>query len=1017
MLTPEELDDIGRQLLLNTKGMPHARGWFKYQRFLDVLERHGQITHRRYRPKHHYIQQVSATAFNDLAPRSANSFQSFAEKLNTALKATKAYSYQQAATFAALLLCMESRIADFTRLAGVMRSEGYRVLHLEDQYYVELGTDIRQMDPDVSARRHRISGRAASYLQYAQSRQVKARNEVPDVPAALKQFTTEIEALLGSPICNCHDLLQSLTALADQWNVMTLPGVVAGYLAGRNESWSLPVRTWSYQLTGVVRNFPEAESEQLEAEFEEPILIKGLTSSNQESLVSAADLFFREFRAKIRAYEDHEPAELAEHASDTKTAAAEIEAKSHDDSEPANTGRPSRRNLRRSLLRYIDAMSGTVAPTLLLFAKWITTLVTRRNKGRFVAVSSLRRYLTALSRPLSDLAFNSDIRLMDANELTELYADILAQGRHRRAAYRYERLRAFHRWCEANHDVVRPDWSELPCYAGTLPADAGIILEADYLEALSVLINSASGTRRERHAPALLLLLCYRFGLRPKEAIGIRRDELLVLGRYIQIIVQTNNIRRTKVPVASRRVVPLVFELAQIERKLLDGWLGALEAIAGSRRDIPIFCNDAGQHLDLDRISERVREVLKQVTGNSDTVLYHARHTAGTAVAMALGDLELPGQERLSGISSADQRQNIQRMLLGYPGVSRRSPWALARYLGHTGTDRARASYLHHFGDWADHLIWKSQSDAALRRNIDGVFDLDALTPVERCQVGVPASDDPLSYKSSVVSVIQFLRMLGRGYSSEIAAARLSIPDELAIERIKFIETVDRRLHLPADPEVEEGKESTRFLKHVTEDGWQRLLSVGMSLSLDAINETLLRHDVGINDIRLDGLNMIGPTRQLTMWNIEQLGLLKSLLEIWNIPLDQQLMVGPVEKLAGGEFKLAATLLGFDIRPLKYDPKKSSVQIDARLDFKHGAKNLENFALRVAFLFVEKAGQPIRNSFEWLVACVALLILVPELQCPASEVDALVIKRRKLMEQAESLTQQLRLSNRSIPDV
>ena len=961
-LTSEDLDKFSLALLLNEKNMPHARGWFKYQRFLEVLERHGQITGRRYRPKNHYIQCVSANSFTELAPRSATTFEILASQLDAILKGTRHNSYQQAALYASLLLCTESRIADQKHLMAALRSEGYRVLRLDGKYYVEFAAEIQSDDPDMVVRRHRISVNAARLLQYAQTRTTKARDSAPAIPIALSDFAVTIANIVHSKIDDCHELLHAVAKLTDQWNVMTLPGVVAGYLAGRNDSWSLPARFWSHQLKGFPLNFPDIDLNETESDAGEAIVIRRQTVDSATAQVAAADKFFREFRKALHNYKDGGSAEL-----DT----------SDNVNGSDNSGRPSRRNLRRALIRMIDSWSGNVSPTLLLVAKWITPNVTRKHNGRYIAISTLFRYLTALSRPFADAAFNVDIRLLQEDDLTDLYGIILQAGKLKRAHYRYERLRAFQRWCEIHHEVARPNWSDLPHYDAAMPADAGIILEADYLGALTSLISEARSEFREDLAPAMLLLVCYRFALRPKEAFGLRRDEWLDLGLKILIIVQTNNIRPTKVPVSSRRVVPLVFDLMEVERELLKKWFGALVAIGGDQRGLPIFCDETGVWLDLERVSVRARATLKRVTGNTEVVLYHARHTAGSAVALALADVEIPGSTGLPGVSSSKWRERVQTLLLGYSGVSRRSPWALARYFGHMRTERARSSYLHFFGDWADSLIWGNAKTSSTKRSIDGIFDLDALPPLERPPAPVASDVGNLRYTPSLVGVLQFLRLLGRGYPANEAGNRLSMPTHVASDWGNFVDTVDRRLYFAIEPLVEKDKESTRFLGHLTEDAWQRLLSLAATISSEFISATFGKSGVRTVDVRSIGLSMIGATRQWTMWTTEHLTMLRILLDLWSISTDQQRIVGPLKAIAGSDFDRLALDLKFDIKAPDHDASKAAIKIDAGMEFKNEGRELHNFGRRCAFLIEEMHDRHIRNSFEWLVACVAVLLFVP----------------------------------------
>lgn len=955
-LTREELTDIGRKLLLNSKGMPHRRGWIKYQRFIDALERHGQITNRRNRPSKYFLRNATSSPFNDFAPRVAHSFPVIRDLFRTAMMGTRPYSYQQAACYGAIALCAESQVTDQTLLMAILRSKDYRVTKANSLYYIECGSELHLTDADATVRRHRVSRNCAKWLTQAQKRSTKARTAAPAIPEHLALFSRTIEALIGEPVKDALQLVTHLAAITDQWNAMTLPGVVAGFLAGRNESWSLPLRFWVPLVCNRVPDFGKIERDDEVTSDEAEISLKKLVEPDAEKNVTAADAFFKAFRKEIRDYD----------ATDTTAGGAATEP-------PPVLA--SRRDLQRALWRQIDEASGCISPTLLLIAKWVTSFVTRKHRGRYVALSSLLRYLTALSGPFTDVAYASDLRLLDQDAITELYGQVLSIGTQRRASYRHERLRAFHRWCEVQHEVERPDWAELPCSNTTVPADAGLILEEDYLSALSALWQDNDHEDRESLGPALLLLLCYRFGLRPQEAIGIRRDEWLDLGKEIQIIIQTNDIRRTKVPVSSRRVVPLLFALHPLERDLLKRWFGALEAVSGDRRNTPIFCDDAAQLLDLDALSATARVALKMATRNPEAILYHARHTAGTVVAMALADVSLPGAERLPAVSSPEQRRHIQTLLLGYPGVSRRSPWALARYLGHAGTERARASYVHCFGDWADALIWQHDEKERARKTLPDVFDVDQLPELERVPARATLPDQRYRYRPTAARVLQFLRMMGRGYSAGDAAERLSIPDKFCASWASYIDTVDRRIYLEGEDLPPVQQQSCRFLAHINEAGWQRLLSVATAHSGRELEKFIDDCRSKENEIHLIGLSMIGATRQWTLWTLDQLVVMRALLNFWSVPPALQRMVGPLEKIAGGEFERCALEQGFQIESMRAQTDKKALKIDAGMDLKKEGRELYNFKRRCAFLFRENSSHAIRNSFQFLLAGVVTMML------------------------------------------
>jgi hypothetical protein len=56
---------------------------------------------------------------------------------------------------------------------------------------------------------------------------------------------------IGKPLATVAQLIERLAILVDQVNVITLPGIVAGYLSGRVESYSM---TW-YDFTRLHEGF------------------------------------------------------------------------------------------------------------------------------------------------------------------------------------------------------------------------------------------------------------------------------------------------------------------------------------------------------------------------------------------------------------------------------------------------------------------------------------------------------------------------------------------------------------------------------------------------------------------------------------------------------------------------------------------------------------------------------------------------------------------------------------------
>lgn len=406
------------------------------------------------------------------------------------------------------------------------------------------------------------------------------------------------------------DVVVAVSSIADQLNVMTLPGVLAGYLAGRVESYALGWRDWSRLVLGMSLQFQPTddnkdEDSSLPAPFYGGVPATPAESTSVTSQQSASD-FIGEVRKKL------------------ETASA-------DPSE--SNSRDKRRTLANALGEVINKYNGKVSTAVLMLGQWFPAILYRPGKrGEFIAASSLLRYLSALGPRFVDIGYDIDLLAADEEDVTDFYCNLLMDADVENSLMVGGRLGDFHRWA-SRHGVSDPDWNEMPETMQGRRAATGFITETDYQATLQLLNANTTASHEDRVVRCGLLIHCYRYGLRETEALGLLREDMQCSESGVDVVlVQNNRLRKLKTTL-SRRQVPLLFKLSALEQKVLQNLRLLVEAERGDTRSVGIMEDLFKDRACMNRLLESVRRALKQATANPRVLLHHTRHTPPNRIA------------------------------------------------------------------------------------------------------------------------------------------------------------------------------------------------------------------------------------------------------------------------------------------------------------------------------------------------------------------------------------------------
>lgn len=926
----EAWDSLSRSMLLLPTGMPHSMGSLRYQTLLDWLNDRWKDNAARPRLRRRYLPVLEEPSlFTELSVRAP----ALVSRALSAIEPLRSIhisriSLRPARLLGCLSLILEARINDTELIKDAAAAKNVRLVKFEDQIYLEHTAGLDQW-PDAAARRFWIPDHTARWLD----RSWETRSHL--------DLTKPQQSSLLSPIFEAADrdpkhtsplvLLEHFCKVVRQENAMTLPGFVAAFLSGQVVSAALHHQDWLRAVKGHAATIHKDAEEAVVTEANSTEPSASDTDDDMEVCVLDTDDGFTLNTAvilptKSRTFDEvKHSSPLETHARDLNgdtTAVkedlptfAKIEAQrsAHRFFKDIRTviNKHSRKasSPRRDLdsaLRKLIQESNDVSPTCRLLGEWTRSLLWRRTRKGLLRLSSVDRYLNALSGCFEAEAFDHNLFDADAEDLTNLYSRLLEARRLTKVSsiqpsnstseffddqdrtsesYRTWRLAAnllrdFHRMCARELSLEDPDWSEFMGTDVPLSISPGFILEKEYFHALGLLVGDAKYATYEALASGFLLLLTCRFGLRGKEAAGLMRtDWVTAEGGSVVVLVRSNRLRVLKTA-ASRRQVPLLFKLSELEQNIIDRFLSLWVGISGGDNKVPLFCNPLRPSEIFDDVQVRsdLSRLIKQATCNDRLSLHHARHSFANQIARYL----FHGARDCwphGAVTQVEERHamHVRSLLLSTADVTRRSAWALARLLGHAHPKMTFKSYLHLVPDVAGGMVRSQQSQNEARRQfskLSMVVDLNQATAVEHYLKGKPPTqvDQP---PVSLQALLRFLFLYQQGSSGVSAAQSTGLPAILGEEVISALESIDQTLaQRPLNNPLLSGQ--SRLLSHIPAGRWKYWIEhaanaqqVITSGALSQTNGELIR------------MLAIGPSRHILLYKEEHFEAFRKLVDLW----------------------------------------------------------------------------------------------------------------------------------------
>lgn len=929
-LSAEDMELLNEQLLLTPDRKKRYDGAIRYSHLLKRLDRVDKRSGRRGRLKYRYQSlDVNSGPFTELAPRALERFQHIQQvwlQLNQTFTPSR-LGRQECAALAALALCIENRVSDHLMLNHILRGIHYRLVSLRKKLYVEYNPNLKDHLEEIPVIRLHISKRTASLLNGALGGNVAWR----------KAFTfsvdlTDLCSRLSLPGSvnppTAHALINALIPLTDQVNHLSLPGVLAGYLGGRVRSISLSWNDWLRLETGQVFT----RSDQATASHAEyvswlsrPVPSGPVDLQDTDARIDAAHAFYKAIWASIRT--------VLRQSKGTRN--------------PQNI----RVTLERQISRLVTQHAGQVSSAVLMLGQWIQYLLTIKYKSRgyLTIEGGISRYLSALSPAFKHVGYAVNLHIADEDEVTSFYSEVLTDRTLRNTKILVTVLRRFHRWA-ASQGVSDPIWSELPQLSHHWLVSPHIITETEYQLSLALMQKAAKTNPHYSLLASVVLVLCYRFGLRPKEALGLEREDWISMSNQLAVLVRKNKNRDLKTR-SSRRIVPNAINLTPHEKRLMQSLCDQCDSLHGKTPHAPLLVDltsYAGQDTAV-QIKRLVNKVLQAVTQNEDITLYAARHSFANRLSLALFDSPAELWIRLR---DTDDPTSIRKLLLNLANITRRSSWAVCRTMGHFEPSTTYTSYLHHLDAWADSLV--DLPEVTQRGHYDKAIILENIFTKSKKHLRNQCAVDLQPHYATLTPAltVQWLRLIAYGSPPGQSAASLAIHPDYIEPMEQALRDISLRIRWNTNTEIADFE----ILRHITEPGWQRLLDLpSKPMTCDYQESSVFLMNKFIQ--------MIGPSRQLVIWEDEQLRLIRTIIDCYGIHEDEYDVFH--DERISNDFAYKIQNAGFKARSNRSDGKFIQIDtVDCGVDENLGPK----LKKRCALLYIPSAKHCLANNIEFIMA-------------------------------------------------
>lgn len=290
---------------------------------------------------------------------------------------------------------------------------------------------------------------------------------------------------------------------------------------------------------------------------------------------------------------------------------------------------------------------------------------------------------------------------MNTDELTEIYIKALDARAIKDRPQRASAFRQFHHFHQNQFGLESVDWYEVEPNIDkqAQSINANIISMPEYESALLLLENDNDCTARDKRLNQVLLILCYRAGLRSGEATHLKTADIDINNWIIHVRTQVSHRLKT---LRSNRRIPVKCLLSNVEKKIILTLVDEAKSNLSTQNNW-LFCdmNNTQCLVERSKHIKRVTEALKIATGDITIRLHNARHSFANYLLMTLVELKYPKviRRELDHWSRSNNKklfiEELSKTLLSTAHHRLNTLYAISLAMGHSTPKTTLSNYIH----------------------------------------------------------------------------------------------------------------------------------------------------------------------------------------------------------------------------------------------------------------------------------------------------------------------------------
>jgi len=762
-LSESEIKQLQKEMLLRADGFAQSYAGLRHDCLVKRLKRDDSkhlrsITQRA-------MESETASTLLKPAVLQALDFEQEIPNLLTRLKRAFDPSNHRARgcrLIAIIMLMLEKRLVYRQLIHDLRQGKNFRIVHMLDHFALEYSELLRDDDWEQPVQRHRISFDTARVISLSIESKQAFDLDSP-VPKILTDIQQKVEKVIEKPCTQVGQLITALSLLIEQSNLVLFPGPVAAALSGRILPTSLTLSSYLRVATRRIHTPPVSTEvvDNVPEELEQAVLAGVALSVSVPEREEAAKVLCKQVYQSLSA--------------DRRVAGPSVAKE----------------------IRSLCDQAESVSPAVKLLCHWIAHLCEkgkgpRHQNHKPYAASTLREYLSRLRVLFTDFAYDLDLRVMDSDELTELYAQFEAHLEHYAfdKSYPLKRLYEFHQWA-VSIGVEPVHWFELSLKDDRRHVSPEIISIADYKYACERVNKLTDLSANHRLYMRVLLTLGRCFGFRRQEALGLRVSDLMLYQSEIAAILAEPHSNRRLKSDNSRRANPRVLVSLENDLEILKSLALRLETL-GKEYPEKLLHSFFEMSSDSGRVAERLMSrlglVLKEATGRWQTRFHHLRHTCENSLSVLLLN---PNTPLANKIIDTAQRDTVAQTLLGTQDVNtRRATAAVSMFMGHQSIMMDLKNYDHLVTDWIDDLLPVKSSRRTLN-HVEYTREWAKRTRESFQGQQVPDLEDDLPTLELLLIAAKFI---GNGAKLEHISRRTGVRLHLIVELSDLLADISTRM-------------------------------------------------------------------------------------------------------------------------------------------------------------------------------------------------------------------------------